>query len=417
MHFTLRFVLWLLAAPVVATPAIAQVAGTKAAASPVPAVEYADWPIESRVLGVPTPVPGDDGRWFVTYQLMVMNWAGSDVTLRSADVLDAKGGSVLAAYGSDSLQDVRRFWSPLPIGGGPRQVHSLAELRTLPSGRTAVLRIWLSAVSRADLPAVIRHRLTFEPNGAIGVRGLEHAAGEPIAVLTGEVEVSTAEVLAIDAPLKGSNWKCSHLADLDFHQSWIEILDGHLYAAQRFAIDFQKVDRAGDTLPSPFPNELSNEMFYSNGQEVLAVADGTVVYLKTDVASNTPLVSGMTNPPAPLTRESWPGNQIGLDIGGGRIAWYAHLMPGSIAVRTGDRVQRGQVIARIGNTGNAAGPHLHFHIGDSAMGLNACAGVPFVFRRFELEWRSTADHKARPADAAAVDHTGEAPLDGSVVGF
>lgn len=50
-----------------------------------------------------------------------------------------------------------------------------------------------------------------------------------------------------------------------------------------------------------------------------------------------------------------------LDLGDNRHAFYGHLLPGSLRVKPGDRVRRGQVIGRLGNSGNSTGPHLHFH--------------------------------------------------------
>ena len=72
-----------------------------------------------------------------------------------------------------------------------------------------------------------------------------------------------------------------------------------------------------------------------------------------------------------------------LDLGDGRYALYAHLKPGSVSVREGERVQQGQMIGELGNSGNSTGPHLHFHVMDSPSGVVA-DGVPYVFADFEL---------------------------------
>lgn len=89
------------------------------------------------------------------------------------------------------------------------------------------------------------------------------------------------------------------------------------------------------------------------GEPVLAVADGRV----------TEVVDG--HPDAPVggrTLQAMSGNHVVLDIGDGRHVLYAHLQEGSILVRPGDVVRRGQVIARVGDSGNSDEPHLHLQV-------------------------------------------------------
>ncbi|QNE16310.1 M23 family metallopeptidase [Pseudarthrobacter sp. NBSH8] len=52
------------------------------------------------------------------------------------------------------------------------------------------------------------------------------------------------------------------------------------------------------------------------------------------------------------------GNRVEIDHGNGLITTYNHLE--AVAVRTGDSVQVGQVMARVGTTGWSTGCHLHF---------------------------------------------------------
>lgn len=54
------------------------------------------------------------------------------------------------------------------------------------------------------------------------------------------------------------------------------------------------------------------------------------------------------------------GNVIFIDHDGGIVTVYAHNS--TLLVKTGDVVSRGQIIAKVGSTGNSTGPHLHFEV-------------------------------------------------------
>jgi hypothetical protein len=79
--------------------------------------------------------------------------------------------------------------------------------------------------------------------------------------------------------------------------------------------------------------------------------------------------------------ETADGNYVVVDLGQGRFALYAHLQPGSLRVKVGDRVRTGDVLGLLGNTGNTDGPHLHFHVMDGPSPLTS-DGLPFVFTSF-----------------------------------
>jgi murein DD-endopeptidase MepM/ murein hydrolase activator NlpD len=84
-----------------------------------------------------------------------------------------------------------------------------------------------------------------------------------------------------------------------------------------------------------------------------------------------------------LTPQSEGGNRVVLDLGDGRFAAYAHLQAGSVKVRPGDRVTRGQPMAKAGSSGTTGGPHLHFQVMDRPSILFA-DGLPYVFDAFVL---------------------------------
>jgi murein DD-endopeptidase MepM/ murein hydrolase activator NlpD len=72
-----------------------------------------------------------------------------------------------------------------------------------------------------------------------------------------------------------------------------------------------------------------------------------------------------------------------LQLGEKTEVHYAHLQQGSVAVRTGQRIRRGQFVGRVGNSGNANGAHLHFNVVDDALMANA-EGLPYVFDSLEV---------------------------------
>lgn len=59
------------------------------------------------------------------------------------------------------------------------------------------------------------------------------------------------------------------------------------------------------------------------------------------------------------------GNRIKIQHSSGLCTMYSHLAPGTIKVKVGDTVNRGQVIAKMGATGNASAVHLHFEVNPS----------------------------------------------------
>jgi murein DD-endopeptidase MepM/ murein hydrolase activator NlpD len=65
------------------------------------------------------------------------------------------------------------------------------------------------------------------------------------------------------------------------------------------------------------------------------------------------------------------------------VAVFAHLAPGSVAVTEGQLVRAGDVIGRVGHTGNSTSPHLHFQLMDS-VDPTVANGVPCAFASYEV---------------------------------
>ena len=83
-----------------------------------------------------------------------------------------------------------------------------------------------------------------------------------------------------------------------------------------------------------------------------------------------------------------------------------HPFPGFILVKAGDRVKRGQVIARIGDSGSSFEPHLHFEITTSNSSLRG-EGLPYAFDGYTETTKGGAIQKRMR----------ELPMDGTLVTF
>ena len=94
------------------------------------------------------------------------------------------------------------------------------------------------------------------------------------------------------------------------------------------------------------------------------------------------------------------GNHV-IARSGNLYAVFAHLTTGSVAVEPGQAVRTGEVIGRVGHTGNSTSPHLHFQLMDGPDPLTA-KGVPCAFRELELEcedrWERVVDHVPRRSE-------------------
>lgn len=58
------------------------------------------------------------------------------------------------------------------------------------------------------------------------------------------------------------------------------------------------------------------------------------------------------------------GNYVAIKHNNGMYTLYAHMKYGSVSVKVGDKVSKGQVIGYMGNTGYSFGGHLHFEVRD-----------------------------------------------------
>ena len=169
---------------------------------------------------------------------------------------------------------------------------------------------------------------------------------------------------------------------------------------QRFAFDLVRTDhRHGFHLhPAGMARLLvlggRTAEFYGWGQPVHAALDGRVVAAVDGVPERQrihPLreywfamktVRAFTRAPARDTA-FLAGNHV-IVRSGDVFALYAHLAPGSVAVVQGGPVAPGEIVGRVGHTGNSTAPHLHFQLMDAADPF-AANGVPCAFAAYLVE--------------------------------
>jgi len=118
------------------------------------------------------------------------------------------------------------------------------------------------------------------------------------------------------------------------------------------------------------------ESYAAFGQDLIAPADGVVVAVVHDQPDQ-PIGGSDVSQPA--------GNRVVIEIAPERFVMLAHLLKDSAAVAKGDRVARGQRVARCGNSGNTSEPHLHLQVQNRAdFDAKDLRTFPILFRNVLL---------------------------------
>ena len=326
-----------------------------AIAAPVAAGVPLRQSFDMQVPAAPRAVPVD-GRHLLRHELHLTNFGREPLVPVSIEVRDADAGSVLARIEGPALAQL------LAIPGADRQ--GMGPPAIAPGMRAVA---YLDIVLPGDVPTTLEHRVEYRVAGGDGSNGAVEGA---------RVAVDSRPPPVLGRPLRGGPWVAVHSpAWPRGHRRALYALDGRARIPGRFAIDWVRVDAQGH-MANGDPDRIDNVLGY--GADVLAVTDARVAAVRDDVPESS-TISGHR----PHALADAGGNYVALDLGDGRHAFYEHLQPGSIRVRPGQRVRRGEVIAALGFTGDSTGPHLHFHVADGASPLGA-EGIPFVIDRFRV---------------------------------
>jgi murein DD-endopeptidase MepM/ murein hydrolase activator NlpD len=187
-------------------------------------------------------------------------------------------------------------------------------------------------------------------------------------------------------PLKSGTWMAG--AGASFHTA-------HRWAIpEEFALDIFQVGADGRSFRTDGARHAD---FHAYGAEVVAAADGRVAAVITGAIERPPMlrksgesfesyIGRVSVQQAQNLAGGLPGfmgEAVILDHGGGEYSVYAHLKPGSLAVRQGETVKAGQTLGRLGSSGNSTEPHLHFQVCDRPSALS-CAGLIPNFQGLDI---------------------------------
>jgi len=295
-----------------------------------------------------------NGKWHLVYELHVANIGNVDCALTKIEVVTAGPQyKTLAIFTGTDLAGiaVRPFAESTPA--------------TIPPAGFAVVYMWVTVDRHEDVPTAFFHRIV--------MKLVDYP--ENLRIDTMPVAVNRDPVPVVGPPLKGGNWGVGNGPKNDtHHRRGLLTINGHAYIGERFAIDWLRITPTGDFHTG---DARENKNYPGYGSEVIAVADGVITEALDRIPENTP---GSTNAVS-ITLENICGNYVVQSLGKGLYASYCHLQPGSVRVKKGARVKRGQLLGLVGNSGNSGAPHLHFHVCD-ANSVLACEGVPYAFRSF-----------------------------------
>jgi len=320
-------------------------------------------PVEARVPFAPEGFTGTDGAIHLAYELHITNFYGD------TGVLKPKG---LQVFGDDAKtpllvldkNQLSQSVRPTPAEHAPVSIAP---------GKRAVVFVWITLPAGTALPHTLRHRIEFDTEKRT-VTTLDGAA----------TKVDSQKPVTLGPPFRGGRWLAHEGPGNAHSHHWgsLVAVNGDLTIPQRYALDLVGVDDAGHAM-RPGVKDMQKTTYadwIGYGAEVIAVADGVVRDTRDGEQEHKPL--SPQPEPSSLTADGLFGNYVVLELQPGVFATYAHLKKGSVKVRPGDRVHRGQSLGQLGQSGNSAAPHLHFQL-STAVAFEGSEGLPYVFESFD----------------------------------
>jgi hypothetical protein len=316
-------------------------------------------PLLLAVQDAPVPLMGSDGQIHLVYELGMTNFSSAEIAVEKVEVVG--DGAVLQTLDTAAV-------------AGRLQPAGLREAGgTLAKSTHGLLFLNISLAPGSKIPSELSHRVALRVTAAPpGQQELSESGGA--------TTVDKQSVALIGPPLRGERYiAADSCCDATRHQRAALPVNGRVWLAQRFAVDWEQMDASGRIYTGPREKLESYAIF---GQPALAVANALVVSIIDGEPEQTP-----GSYPTNIALDKADGNSIILELGEKRYALYAHLQPGSIKVHRGEKVHPGQVLGLVGDTGNSVVPHLHFQVMDGPSSFSS-NGLPYEISDFEVTGKS-----------------------------
>jgi hypothetical protein len=176
------------------------------------------------------------------------------------------------------------------------------------------------------------------------------------------------------------------------------------YLAQTYAFDFLQVDWSHapvkfykKSILDYILGKVHLDDCYCYGKPIYAPISGTVIEASDGFPEHDPIKP--LNDVSVIVKNAWffdPKKKSLQEVAGNYVviegdetwASLVHMKTGSVKVKTGDYIEPGEMIGKVGHSGNSTAPHLHFQLMDGSDPITA-QGMSCSFREYELHQDDT----------------------------
>jgi len=270
-------------------------------------------------------------------------------------VLNAQNGNVLCSI-SDTAKNMLMIHKP--------SVSTTMDLYAYPMRTPASYRFSVGLeFDRTKVPQMMKHRLILVKDAK---ERIIEAAQAPVLVK---------QIPVISSPFKGVGFVATNTTALNpVHSTFQTSYNGKSTVPERFCVDWLKLGADGKL----FHGDLKiNENWYVYGQNLYAASDGEVIFMQEGMPDQIPFEVKDED----FNLYNGTGNCVVLYTANGYLV-YGHMIKNSILVTLGQMVTKGQMLGKVGNSGNSSAPHLHFGL-HSEFPYYVSEGLPYYINSME----------------------------------